>query len=176
MTSLSFENIGRVANVKSRVNMPMIVFCVLAFAFGVALTLFASSNTNEGMGMTGLFVGVLIVIASVAVMFSKRKQWIYVPTGSPLYSESVEMGMESLKGLRKRLVQIDSEAEKMFASADNGRVLFESIYATDGSFAAFQISQYTALMYVPIMEIRCLTGSQALGFVELLRKEIYRKS
>ena len=68
------------------------------------------------------------------------------------------------------------KTENMYASADKGRVLFESIYATDGSFAAFQISQYTALMYVPMMEIRCLTGSQALGFVELLRKEICRKS
>ena len=172
MKPLSFPQIHELADVEKRTNMPLIIFFTLFSCLGIALVVYSSSNPDTGLGMTGLFVGVAIIIANLMGIIAKNKQWVYIPTHSPLYRESVEMDVSGLNSLRRQLGEIVPGVENIYSDTEKGRILLDSIYSKDGGFAAFQISQYTSLMYTPIMEICCLEGGKASEYVKLLKKEL----
>lgn len=172
MNTLSFLNICKECNVKKCTNVPMIVFCLLAFVAGVGLVVYASSNSNESMGMTGIFVGASIAVASLVLMFVKRQRWVYVPTGSTLVQESLELDVQHVKTLHPQLLQIAPLMEDVNYDVENSRILLDCFYTADGAFATFQLSRFSSLMYLPMIEPAILTGNQAHEFVKLLKSDL----
>ncbi len=172
MNTLSFLNLSQEYNVRKKANMPMIVFCLLAFIAGVCLVVYASSGSEENVGMTSLFVGASIALASLALMFVKFWKWVYIPTGSTLIQDSLEIDAQHLKDLHPRLLQLSPSMEDINYDLENSRILLNYIYAADGEFAAFQISRFSSLMYLPMIEPAPLAGNKARDFVKLLKSEM----
>ncbi len=167
MNTLSFLNISKECNVKKCTNVPMIVFCLLAFVAGAGLAAYASSGSSENTGMTGVFVGASIAVTSLVLMFVKRQKWVYVPTGNTLVQEALELDALQMKTLHPLLLQIAPLMEDVDYDVENSRILLDCIYTKDGVFATFQLSRYSSLMYVPLIEPVILTGNQAHEFVKL---------
>lgn len=173
MKTLSYIRIKQIADIQPRINVSLIVSCLFALCLGLGLIVYAYTNSDDQMGMAGLFVGVTVAIASLAMILARWEQWVYMPSRSALDKKVLELDLDRFIALHARMTQVVPELRDVHVNMEKGRVLFECVYADDGQFVAFQLSQYTDLMFAPLMDVRTLTGNQAQGFVKLLKRELH---
>lgn len=159
----SFEYLRKCINVRN------IVFSVAILVIGGAIAFYSTRLTDSTISSLTLCIGSIAVLCALYFMCFRATHWVYLPTGSAVKSDSVSYDAKRFDRLWNSLAD-DFGFGQLRSAAEQSTVRMDYIYSIDKKFVAFQLYQYSSLLYTPITEVYILKGDKAGHFVERIRQ------
>lgn len=156
--------------IQRRINTPLVLLNLFLLLIGAGLVVYALPQKASSMGMLGITAGGLLAVIAVVYLLFRSQRWVYIPTGSPLRQVTAHMEASRLPELREKLSAFSTAFSTVHSNADKTTIRIDCTYSADRKFAAVQLSQYSTLLYTPMMDVCYIGEDNAPAFVDFMLK------
>lgn len=130
---------------------------------------FSIEDPNSSMSTFLFTAAVCMVIGSIVKLCLGRESYLFKPTGSRLQKATVYFDNKESQPLQYCIEEKRFEDLKRMKRQVNTGVKLEAMIASDGKFAAVQLSEYVPYTYEAISPVICFYDTEAENFSKHLQ-------
>ena len=155
-----------------RMDVKNVVLSTVLLALGIVLVIYSLKN-NSSAGESNVIllgIGACSFVAALMCYFVCGKALYFLPTMAKVEFSTWYFEPECLSMLKNAISSGDFKNLPQLTVQQMGNVRLDVLKATDNTFAAIQLYQYTELMYHPQTEVRVMNVGEVEALVEHIKK------
>lgn len=159
-------------NLGVRMDVKNVILSTLLLVLGIVLVAYSLNATgaSEDSSVTLLGIGACSVVAALVCYFMCGKALYFLPTMAKVEFSTWYFEPEALASLKTAISTGNFKSLPQLNVQQVGNVRLDILKATDNTFAAIQLYQYTELMYAPQTEVRVMNVGEVEALVEHIKK------